>query len=92
VETIARQLGRRLLPLPFPLPAAYLLALACEAAFYPFDAQPVLSRWRLKTLTSDFALDCSSLENLGYRPTVSFEEGVRQTIDWYRSQGLLRRR
>jgi nucleoside-diphosphate-sugar epimerase len=26
---------------------------------------------------------------LGYRPPVSFAEGMRQTIDWYRTQGLL---
>ena len=25
---------------------------------------------------------------LGYEPLVSFEEGLRRTVDWYRSTGL----
>jgi UDP-glucose 4-epimerase len=32
--------------------------------------------------------DISRAENhLGYRPTVDFEEGLRRTVEWYRSQG-----
>jgi UDP-glucose 4-epimerase len=26
-------------------------------------------------------------EHLGYKPKVNFEEGLRRTVDWYRSQG-----
>jgi len=26
-------------------------------------------------------------KHLGYEPVVNFEEGLRQTIEWYRSQG-----
>ena len=30
--------------------------------------------------------DLSGAEKyLGYRPTVSFEEGLRQTVEWYRT-------
>jgi len=33
-----------------------------------------------------YAIDCSKAQNeLGWRPEVSFEEGLRATIDWYRS-------
>jgi dTDP-glucose 4,6-dehydratase len=33
-----------------------------------------------------YALDCSRLERLtGWRPRVSFEEGLRRTVDWYRA-------
>ena len=33
-----------------------------------------------------YAIDCSKAQNdLGWRPEVSFEEGLRTTIDWYRS-------
>jgi dTDP-glucose 4,6-dehydratase len=32
-----------------------------------------------------YAIDCSKSEReLGWRPTITFEEGLRQTIDWYR--------
>ena len=31
-----------------------------------------------------YAIDYSKLEKeLGYKPSVTFEEGLRQTIDWY---------
>jgi dTDP-glucose 4,6-dehydratase len=31
-----------------------------------------------------YAIDCSKIENeLGWRPTVTFEEGLRQTVKWY---------
>ena len=33
-----------------------------------------------------YAIDCTKSEReLGWRPTIVFEEGLRQTIDWYRS-------
>jgi len=32
-----------------------------------------------------YAVDCSRLRTLGWTPTVSFEEGLRATVDWYRS-------
>ncbi len=33
-----------------------------------------------------YAIDCSKIEReLGWRPEVPFEEGLRQTVEWYRS-------
>jgi dTDP-glucose 4,6-dehydratase len=32
-----------------------------------------------------YALDCTRLRALGWAPTVLFEEGLRATVDWYRS-------
>jgi dTDP-glucose 4,6-dehydratase len=33
-----------------------------------------------------YAIDASKIKNeLGWRPTVSFEEGITKTIDWYLS-------
>jgi UDP-glucose 4-epimerase len=31
-------------------------------------------------------------QNLGYKPKVDFEEGLRRTVDWYRSQSTLNRK
>ncbi len=31
-----------------------------------------------------YALDCSKLRALGWERTVSFDEGLRRTVDWYR--------
>jgi dTDP-glucose 4,6-dehydratase len=35
-----------------------------------------------------YAIECSKAEEeLGWRPEVEFEQGLRETIDWYRSHG-----
>ena len=32
-----------------------------------------------------YAVDCSRVRTLGWGPTVSFDEGLRATVDWYRA-------
>jgi dTDP-glucose 4,6-dehydratase len=33
-----------------------------------------------------YAIDCTKIErDLGWRPAVAFEEGLRQTVAWYRN-------
>jgi dTDP-glucose 4,6-dehydratase len=35
-----------------------------------------------------YAIDCSKCEReLGWQPRIAFEEGLRATVDWYRSNG-----
>ena len=35
-----------------------------------------------------YAIDCSKIEKeLGWRPIVPFEEGLRQTVEWYKRRG-----
>lgn len=92
VETIAGALGRRLLPVPFPIPLARAAAIGCEGVFGVLRRHPPLSRARLTTLTADCALDTSQTAALGFRPQVAFADGVRETIRHYRAEGLLRHR
>jgi dTDP-glucose 4,6-dehydratase len=32
-----------------------------------------------------YAIDCTRLRNLGWQPQVPFEQGLRQTVEWYRT-------
>jgi dTDP-glucose 4,6-dehydratase len=35
-----------------------------------------------------YAIDCSKMEReLGWRPTMAFDEGLRETVSWYRAHG-----
>jgi UDP-glucose 4-epimerase len=92
VATIAGALDRRLLPIPFPLPAARTVALACEVAFRPLRRAAPLNRMRLATLTADSALDTAASARLGFRPAHRFADSVAETIAEYRRAGLLRKR
>lgn len=83
-EAIAAELDVELLPLPFPLGLARLTAMAVEVASALVGRPPPLSRGRLNTLTSRYALDCTHLLHLGYRPPVNFREGIGKTVKWYR--------
>jgi nucleoside-diphosphate-sugar epimerase len=88
-ETIARELGVSLLPIPFPRPVAYAAAGALELWGRLSGRTPPLTRRRLATITSDFAFDTSRLAQIGYRPVVGIAPGVADAIAWYRAQGLV---
>jgi dTDP-glucose 4,6-dehydratase len=32
-----------------------------------------------------YALDCSKIHQLGWRPRIPFDQGIRETIDWYKN-------
>jgi UDP-glucose 4-epimerase len=89
VETIAAALGRRVVLLPLPMPAARAAALGCELLGRLWGIEPPLTRSRLRTVTSDFALDGSRLRQLGWSPPIAFAAGVGGTVGWYRAQRLL---
>jgi nucleoside-diphosphate-sugar epimerase len=87
--TIAKAAGRRLLPVPFPMPVARATAIGLEVAGKLLKIEPPLSRIRLNTITSDWAFDTAKLETLGYRAPVEFLAGTQEAIRWYRTEGLL---
>jgi UDP-glucose 4-epimerase len=86
---VARELGASLVPVPFPRPVAYAAAGALELWGHLSGRSPPLTRRRLATIVSDFALDPARLSQIGYRPITGFAPGVADAIAWYREQGLL---
>jgi dTDP-glucose 4,6-dehydratase len=34
-----------------------------------------------------YEVDCSKIERLGWKPTVTFEQGIKKTIEWYSQHG-----
>jgi nucleoside-diphosphate-sugar epimerase len=88
IEALADGVGvPRPRPLPVPLWIARPLARLLEARARRQGASeaPVLTQARVKFLglDLDFSIDKARKE-LGYRPRFSFDDGMRQTVDWYK--------
>jgi dihydroflavonol-4-reductase len=85
----------RVLDVPPPrwhLPAwpFQLAGSACEWVCRPFGVSPPLHRRRVDFFTKSraFSID-KAREDLGYRPQVDLEHGIRETAVWYREHGYL---
>ena len=73
-----------------PWPLVSLGARALEAAYAVAGGgrEPPLTRYSAGVLAFDQTLDIGALRTeLGYRPTVGIEEGIRRHARWWREQG-----
>ncbi len=91
LQTITEELGVRPPFLKPPVWAGKLAGLGMEAMSKVIGIHPPFSRtaadWMSKTQS---VYDCTKAkELLGYNPTISLNEGVRETIAWYKEHGLL---
>jgi nucleoside-diphosphate-sugar epimerase len=89
-ETIAQQLNVPPPRLHLPVKPLYILSFFVEKICVALRTPPPIFRRRVDFFTKNRAFDFSKAVNeLGYRPKVSLEEGIRRTIDWYIKNGLL---
>ena len=67
-----------------------IAAWLCETLCRPLGIEPPLHRRRLRFFRNNRAFDISKARRvLGYAPKVDLDTGMRHTVAWYRSQGLL---
>ena len=92
ITAIAQQAGYEIPEKSVPLPVARFLARIMEGTWRLLGKTeaPLLSNARIKFLglNLDFCIDKAKRE-LGYDPQVAFADGMKQTIDWCREQGLV---
>jgi nucleoside-diphosphate-sugar epimerase len=90
-RTIAGELGNTTLRfIRFPAWPLFLAADICEAICKPFGIEPPLYRRRVAFFTKDRAFDTRKVQELlGYRYSLSVDEGLRSTARWYREQEWL---
>lgn len=88
-------IAARAIQAPFPkitLPYSLMNSAAwlCEAVSIPLGIQPILHRRRLAFFKHNRAFDISKAQQmLGYSPQITLEEGFRNTVAWYKQQGVL---
>jgi len=77
--------------LTIPRPVAYGVAVAAEGAAALLGKPPVINRDKVTDL-SQTGWTCSierARTELSYNPQIDLEDGLRETIAWYKSEGWL---
>jgi nucleoside-diphosphate-sugar epimerase len=90
-DLIAALMSRSLRAFAIPKPVAYGVAVAAEAAAFVLRKPPVINRDKVTDL-SQTCWSCSierARTELGYQPRIPLEEGLRETIAWYKREGWL---
>jgi nucleoside-diphosphate-sugar epimerase len=90
-DLMAALMRRRLRTLTIPRPLAYGVAVAAEGAAALLGKPPVINRDKVTDL-SQTGWTCSierAKTELSYNPQIDLEEGLRETIAWYKSEGWL---
>ena len=88
---IAEMMGRRARQLAIPRGLAFGVALAAEGFAALTRKPPVINRDKVRDL-SERCWGCSikrAKRELGYKPQVPIQDGLRETIDWYKREGWL---
>jgi nucleoside-diphosphate-sugar epimerase len=90
VGIIAEEAGVKRPSLHLPVWPLWLAGALCEAVCAPFGVEPPLYRRRVDFFTKSRAFDITrARRELGYAPRIGVREGVRRTLEWYRTHGWL---
>jgi len=89
-KTIAEELGVSLPKIKIPLVVANIAAVLFELGTKVANYEPLLTISRVRFFSENRSFSCRKAGvELGYVPRVSFKEGVRRTVRWYRDNGYL---
>jgi UDP-glucose 4-epimerase len=84
VNAISRALGRRNRWPPIPLTVVNAVAGVNEWAAECFGLPRLFGRDMVSRLTEDTVYDPTPLFSLGFKPSHGFEEGMQETVEWYK--------
>lgn len=88
-NTVAKEEGVKK-PMHLPKFLAYLIAIPFEILARMIKKGVPLSFERIRTLTTSksFSIEKAKKE-LGYKPKIHLQEGIKRTVKWYREKGIL---
>jgi dihydroflavonol-4-reductase len=90
VALIAREAGVPPPRLHLPVWPFWTAGALCEAVCAPFGIEPPIYRRRVDFFTKSRAFDISrARRELGYAPNVGLQDGIRKSLEWYRTAGWL---
>ena len=82
--------GKRAFPVFIPGSIFKLIAAGSKALFKLFGATPMLTPEKARELLASWEVSTAKArEDFGYKSQISFEEGARQTYQWYKKEGWL---
>jgi nucleoside-diphosphate-sugar epimerase len=90
-DLLGKAVGRRTRTIAIPRAIAFGVAVVAEAAAALIGKPPVINRDKV----TDFSQECwgcsidAAKRDLGYRPKVPLEAGLRETFEWYKQEGWL---
>jgi nucleoside-diphosphate-sugar epimerase len=90
-DLLAALMHKRAREIAIPKSLAYVVAILAEGAAAILRKPPVINRDKVTEL-SQTSWSCSierAKSELGYMPKVQLEDGLRETIDWYKREGWL---
>jgi len=90
VTRIAEALGVDLQIYHLPFWPLWTAAFVCEMACKPFPIDPPLFRRRVDWFRQNRAFSIEKAkQEIGYKPLVVLEEGLKKTGEWYEGEGLI---
>ena len=73
-----------------PVWPIWMAGAACETICSPLGIEPPLYRRRVDFFTKSRAFDIARARTeIGFAPRVGLREGIRRSLDWYRTEGWL---
>ena len=90
VRRVARAMGREIRIPHYPLWPIVAVGHVVEKACKPFGIAPPIYPRRVDWFRQDRAFDIGKAKReLGYRPKVELDEGLRRAYAWYKAEGML---
>jgi nucleoside-diphosphate-sugar epimerase len=90
VDSVATAVGTPIKPGHIPVAPLMAAAVVCEWLCKPLGIEPPLYPRRLDFFLKNRAFSIAKAQQeLGYRPRVDLDEGLRRTFDWYRGVGWI---
>ena len=90
VGLVAEGAGVRVPTRHLPVWPFWVAGAVCEAVCVPLRIEPPIFRRRVDFFTKSRAFDITRARTeVGFAPRVGLREGIRRTLDWYRTHGWI---